>query len=54
MKTFIVKIEFTGIAGKYISEVEVTARDNKTAEKKAENIIGNRDGWIFSVVQVIK
>ncbi len=52
MKHWIVKIEFTGLTGKYISEVEVIARTQKSAEKKASLTIGNRDGWILSVRQL--
>lgn len=54
MKTFKVKIEFVGLTGKYVSEVEVKARDYKSAEKKASKVIGNRDAWIFSVIEVTK
>lgn len=51
MKTFKVKIEFIGIAGKYISEVTVRAKNAKSAEKKASLTIGNRDGWIVSTTE---
>jgi hypothetical protein len=49
MKTFTVKIEFIGLAGKYVSEVVVKAKNAKSAEKKASLTIGNRDGWIVGV-----
>lgn len=52
MKTFKVKIEFLGLTGKYISEVEVKARNAKSAEKKARRTIGNRDGWVVSTEEV--
>lgn len=46
MKTWLVKIEFIGLAGKYWSTVEVKARSEKSAMKKASQVIGNRDGWV--------
>ncbi len=52
MKSFKVKIEYTGLTGKYISEVVVQAKNAKSAEKKASLTIGNRDGWIVGTVEV--
>ena len=52
MKTFKVRIEFTGLTGKYISDVEVRAKNAKSAEKKASLVIGNRDAWVVSVEEV--
>jgi len=49
MKTWIVKIEFVGLTGKYWSDVEVKARNEKAAKKKAAQVIGNRDGWVVAV-----
>ena len=54
MKNYIVKIEFSGLTGKYTSEVNVKAKNEQAAEKKASKVIGNRDAWIFSVVQVLQ
>lgn len=51
MKTFIVKIKFMGLTGKYVSEVEVKATTPQSAEKKASKAIGNRSAWIVSVVE---
>lgn len=53
MKTFKVKIEFVGLTGKYVSEVEVTAKNAKSAEKKASKSIGNRDGWVVAVTETL-
>ena len=51
MKTWIVRIEFVGLTGKYWSDVEVKARTQKAAEKKASLVIGNRHGCVvFSKV----
>ena len=49
MKVFTVRIEYVGITGKYWSDVEVKARNAKSAEKKASQTIGNRDGFVISV-----
>lgn len=49
MKKWIVKIEFIGLTGQYFSEVEVTARSEKSAAKKASLVIGNRDGRVVLV-----
>lgn len=54
MKWWIVKIEFVGLTGKYVSNVEVRARDAKSAEKKAARSIGNRDGWVVETKEVAK
>lgn len=54
MKSFKVTIEFYGLTGKYTSEVEVRARDPKSAEKKAAKVIGNRDGFIQSCKEIAK
>lgn len=54
MKTFKVKIEYIGIAGKYVSEITVKARNYTSAGKKAERTIGYREGWVFSIIEVTK
>ena len=53
MKNYKVKIEFVGLTGKYNSEVEVLAKNEKSAEKKASKSIGNRDGWVIAVTEVL-
>ncbi len=51
MKNWVVRIEYYGLTGKYFSDVEVQARTQKAAEKKAALTIGNRDGHVvFSKV----
>lgn len=52
MKTFKVTIEFMGLTGKYFSEVEVRAKNAKSAEKKALLTAGNRDVMSVSVKEV--
>lgn len=52
MKTYTVKIEFIGLAGKYVSEVTVQAKNHKSAEKKAAKSIGNRDGFVIGAFEV--
>ncbi len=49
MKKFIVRIEFIGLTGAYFSDVEVTARNEKSAEKKALLCVGNREYLSVSV-----
>lgn len=51
MKNFTVKIRFVGLAGEYLTSVDVRARDAKSATKKAEKTIGNREGYVVSVVE---
>ena len=54
MKTFSVKIELIGLTGQYFSEVEVTAKNEKSATKKAAQHIGNRDGRVVLVKEVTR
>lgn len=49
MKGYIVTIEFMGLTGSYRSQVEVKARNEKSARTKAGRTIGNRDGVIVKV-----
>lgn len=49
MRTFTVRIEFIGLTGQYFSDVEVRARNESSAAKKASLTIGNRDGRVVSV-----
>lgn len=53
MKSYIVTIEFVGLTGSYRSQVERRARNAKSAEKKARETIGNRDGFVISVVEAM-
>jgi len=49
MKTYIVKVEYEGLAGKYTTEAEIEAQTADSASKKASKKIGNRDGRVISV-----
>lgn len=51
MKNYTVTIRFTGLTGEYLSKVETRARDTKSAARKASKVIGNRDGYVVSVVE---
>jgi hypothetical protein len=51
MKTYTVTIEFAGLTGTYRSQVVERARSAKSAETKARRVIGNRDGFVVSVVE---
>ena len=53
MKHYEVKIELIGLTGKYYSHVQVVAKNEKSAIKKAEKTIGNRDGWVIGVSGLI-
>jgi hypothetical protein len=50
MTDFIVTVEFVGLTGPYRSRIEVRARNQRSAEKKARAHFGNRDGSIVSVI----
>lgn len=43
MKTFIVKIEYMGLGGSYVTERIIVAKTAKSAENLARRAIGNRD-----------
>lgn len=49
MKNYQVKIEYTGLTGKYINTYDVKAKNAKSAENKASQAIGNRDAVILEV-----
>ena len=49
MKDFLVTLRFIGLTGEYTSQVDVRARDEKSARRKAEKTIGNRDGEVIAV-----
>ncbi len=53
MKNFIVNIRFFGLTGEYLSRVDVRAKTEASAKKKASKVIGNRDGYVVSVIEGI-
>ena len=42
MKTYKVTMTYTGLAGQYTSVIEVKAKNEKSAEKKAYVYVGDR------------
>jgi hypothetical protein len=53
MKTFKVTIQYINLVGTHLSEVEIRARTEASATKKAWQLIGNRDGVVVKVVPAI-
>ena len=51
MKLWIVKIEIIGLGGRKERDLEIKARTQKSAEKKAYAIIGDRTGNILSTTK---
>jgi hypothetical protein len=49
MKTWNVKIEYTGLTGKYVNDYKVEAKTAKSAEKKAWVFVGDRTADIVEV-----
>lgn len=53
MKDFTVTIRYQGLTGEYTSRVDVRAKNEASARKKASKTIGNRDGYVVSVVRAM-
>ncbi len=50
MKNWSVSIRYSGLSGEYLTKLFVKAKDQVSAKKKAEKTIGNRDGYVVSVI----
>lgn len=51
MKNFIVTIRYQGLTGEYTNKDVVRAASAASARRKGARVIGNRDGYVVSVVQ---
>jgi hypothetical protein len=53
MKTFTVLIRYTGLTGQYETRTDHLAKSAKSAANKARKAIGNRDGYVVSIVEKV-
>lgn len=51
MKNWKVKIEFVGLAGKYVTETVIKAKTEQSAMKKAYALIGDRSYNSIQITQ---
>ena len=53
LKTFRATLRFTGLTGEYTTQHDVQAAHAEAARKKAAKVIGNRDGYVVTVVEFL-
>lgn len=54
MKNFIVTLRFYGLTGEYTTRFECKAKTSASAKKKAERTIGNRDGYVVTILEALE